>query len=75
MINAGSETAPEKPYFRRAFRERQCLILADGFYAWKRENGAKQPCYFHMQEGRPFAFSPASGRAGTKTRRFAPARF
>ena len=57
MINAGSETAPEKPYFRRAFRERRCLIPADGFYAWKRENGAKQPCYFHMQVGRPFAFT------------------
>jgi putative SOS response-associated peptidase YedK len=57
MINARSETAPEKPYFRRTFRERRCLIPADGFYEWKRENGAKQPCYFHMQEGRPFAFA------------------
>jgi putative SOS response-associated peptidase YedK len=57
MINARSETAPEKPSFRRAFRERRCLIPADGFYEWKRTNGAKQPYYIRMQEGRPFAFA------------------
>jgi putative SOS response-associated peptidase YedK len=57
MINARSETAPEKPSFRRAFRERRCLIPADGFYEWKRVNGSKQPYYIHMKEGRPFAFA------------------
>jgi putative SOS response-associated peptidase YedK len=57
MINARSETAPEKPSFRRAFRERRCLIPADGFYEWKRTNGSKQPYYIHMEGGRPFAFA------------------
>jgi len=57
MINARSETAAEKPSFRSAFRRRRCLIAADGFYEWKRENGGKQPYYFRMQEGRPFAFA------------------
>ena len=57
MINARSETAPEKPSFRSAFRRRRCLIAADGFYEWKRENGGKQPYYFRMQDGRPFAFA------------------
>jgi len=57
MINARSETAPEKPSFRSAFRRRRCLIPADGFYEWKRENGGKQPYYFRMHDGRPFAFA------------------
>ena len=57
MINARSETAPEKPSFRRAFRERRCLIPADGFYEWQRTNGAKQPFYIHMEDRRPFAFA------------------
>jgi putative SOS response-associated peptidase YedK len=57
MINARAETAHEKPSFRRAFRERRCLIPADGFYEWKRMNGGKQPYYIHMREGRPFAFA------------------
>jgi putative SOS response-associated peptidase YedK len=57
MINARSETAPEKPSFRRAFRERRCLIPADGFYEWRRTNGAKQPYYIRMREERPFAFA------------------
>ena len=57
MINARSETAPEKPSFRRAFRERRCLIPADGFYEWQRTNGAKQPFYIRMKEEHPFAFA------------------
>src|SRR4028119_1532665 len=57
MINARSETAPEKPSFRSAFRRRRCLIPADGFYEWKREPGGKQPYYIRMNDGRPFAFA------------------
>src|SRR3712207_7774939 len=57
MINARAETAPEKPSFRRAFRERRCLIPSDGFYEWKRTNGSKQPYYIHMKDERPFAFA------------------
>src|ERR671916_737722 len=57
MINARAETAAEKPSFRRAFRERRCLIPADGFYEWQRTNGAKQPYYIRMKEERPFAFA------------------
>ena len=57
MINARSETAAEKPSFRRAFKERRCLIPADGFYEWQKTNGGKQPYHLKMRDGRPFAFA------------------
>src|SRR5947208_1070992 len=43
MINARCETAAEKPAFRSAFARRRCLILADGFYEWKKEGKRKIP--------------------------------
>jgi putative SOS response-associated peptidase YedK len=57
MINARAETAAEKPAFRFAFRERRCLILADGFYEWQKLDGRKQPHYIRLGDGKPFAFA------------------
>jgi putative SOS response-associated peptidase YedK len=57
LINARCETVAEKPAFRSAFQHRRCLVLADGFYEWKRENGQKQPFYFRLSDGQPFAFA------------------
>ncbi len=57
MINARSETVSEKPSFRRAFKERRCLIPADGFYEWQKTDDVKQPFYIHMKNGQPFTFA------------------
>ncbi|HVB61073.1 MAG TPA: SOS response-associated peptidase, partial [Ktedonobacteraceae bacterium] len=57
MINARAETLAEKPSFKRLLRSRRCLIVADGFYEWKKEYGGKTPMYITMKDGQPFAFA------------------
>ena len=59
MINARAETLAQKPSFRAAYRRRRCLILADGFYEWRKEPGrrGKTPYYARLTTGRPFAFA------------------
>lgn len=57
LINARSETVAEKPSFRNAFKHRRCLIVADGFYEWKKKNNQKQTFYFEIQNKQLFAFA------------------
>ncbi len=58
LINARCETVAEKPSFRNALKHRRCLILADGYYEWKKTGKtAKQPYYIHMRDAQPFAFA------------------
>lgn len=57
MINARSETVREKPAFRAAFKKRRCLVLADGFYEWKKTDEGKQPIFIHRRDGRPYCMA------------------
>ncbi len=57
MINARAETVSEKPAFRNAFEKRRCVVLADGFFEWKKIGTKKQPFYFYLQDEQPFAFA------------------
>ena len=57
MINARAETVAEKPSFRNALRRRRCLVLADGFYEWRRVGKTKTPMRIVMRSGEPFAFA------------------
>lgn len=57
LINARAETVAEKPSFRKPFRERRCLVLADGYYEWQREGSRKQPYHIRLNSERPFAFA------------------
>lgn len=57
MINARSETVATKPSFRNAFKQRRCLILADGFYEWTGPKGDKQPVFITLANKQPFAFA------------------
>jgi putative SOS response-associated peptidase YedK len=57
MINARAETAAQKPSFRDAYRERRCLVPADGFYEWQRGAARKQPWYIRPAQGGLLAFA------------------
>jgi putative SOS response-associated peptidase YedK len=57
MINARAESLAEKPSFKRLLHSKRCLIVADGFYEWKQENGSKTPMYITMKDDEPFAFA------------------
>jgi len=53
MINARSETVATKPAFRKAFKSRRCLVLADGFYEWKKSGSSRQPYYISRVDNQP----------------------
>jgi putative SOS response-associated peptidase YedK len=58
MINARAETVAEKPAFRDSFKKRRCLVVADGFYEWKKVGGGlKQPYRIRRRDRLPFAFA------------------
>ena len=59
MINARAETVRVKPAFRKLFKTRRCLVLADGFYEWSRtgKGGPKIPHRFTVRGGAPFAMA------------------
>ncbi len=59
MINARAESVADKPSYRTPLRKRRCLILADGFYEWKKlpKGKGKTPMYVRLRSGRPFAFA------------------
>jgi putative SOS response-associated peptidase YedK len=57
MINAVGETAATKPAFRNAFKKRRCLVLANGFYEWKKGGKLRTPIYLTLKSGDPMAFA------------------
>ncbi|CAN0353985.1 unnamed protein product, partial [Ectocarpus fasciculatus] len=58
MFNARSETAAEKPSFRRLVGRRHGVVAFTGFYEWKRDDkGERQPYYFHYSDDRPLLFA------------------
>ena len=57
MINARAETVAEKPSYRAAYRHRRCIVLADGFYEWRKQGDSKMPHYISLADDGPFALA------------------
>jgi putative SOS response-associated peptidase YedK len=72
LINARAESLASQPAFAESFRERRCLIPADGFFEWRRDETGKTPVWITRTDGELFAFAGvwaalparASGDAG-----------
>ena len=45
-----AETINEKKLFSKAFRERRCVILANGFFEWEKEDKKSIPYYFSLKD-------------------------
>lgn len=58
VINARSETAFEKPMFRKSMQERRCLLPASGYYEWRRtpSGGKSKQKYALYRAGQPTIF-------------------
>ena len=56
-INARAETVASKPFFRDAFRNRRCLIPANGYFEWHNQNGRKQPYFITVKDADIFSFA------------------
>ena len=50
LINARKETLMEKIPFNNLIQTSRCLVIADGYYEWKREEKNKIPYYFTKRD-------------------------
>ncbi len=57
LINARAETLAEQAAFAESFRERRCLIPADGFYEWLTDEHGKRPVWLSRPDADLFAFA------------------
>jgi putative SOS response-associated peptidase YedK len=64
LINARAETIAEKPSFRAALKRRRCLVIADGFYEWRRDEASgarrgtpRRPFLIRLIERGPIGFA------------------
>jgi putative SOS response-associated peptidase YedK len=57
LINARVETLATQAAFAESFRERRCLIPADGFYEWLADERGKRPVWLSRPDGDLFAFA------------------
>jgi putative SOS response-associated peptidase YedK len=50
-VNARAETVQRLSPFRDAFKERRCVVPADGFFEWTGPKEDRRPIWFHREDG------------------------
>ena len=48
LINARVETITDKPNYRSLIYTNRCIVLASGYFEWRKEGNAKQPYFIHL---------------------------
>jgi putative SOS response-associated peptidase YedK len=70
FINARVETVATKPAFAEAFRDRRCVLMADGFYEWRKAEKRRLPYLVRTCDSAPLAIAgiwePANVALGRK---------
>lgn len=56
-INARAETISEKPSFSDSFKNKRCLVPADGFFEWARNTKEKFPKYINLKSNELFGMA------------------
>jgi putative SOS response-associated peptidase YedK len=57
LVNARSDSLTGKPSYKDSFRDRRCVILADGYYEWTGKGRSRVPMFFHLAGNKPFAMA------------------
>ncbi len=57
IVMVRGEGLGKRPPYADAFRHRRCLLVADGFYEWRRAGRQSFPYYFTRPNGAPFGIA------------------
>ncbi len=57
MINARAETVADNKTYKSAFQDHRCLVVADGFFEWKKQDRMRIPMYIHLKSGKPMGLA------------------
>ncbi|HEX9296731.1 MAG TPA: SOS response-associated peptidase [Polyangiaceae bacterium] len=57
IVMARAESLAKRSSFAAAFRTRRCLLLADGFYEWRRDGNQSFPYHVRRTDGAPFGMA------------------
>jgi len=64
VVHAPVDAIDQVPLLRNAFKSQRCLVIADGFFAWRRGGKKPLPAWIHPAPDRPQARSRLVAFAG-----------